>query len=93
LTEHFPFRSRNRRIPRAEVRGIQVNAELSDQGVVTHYSLLLIREKSCPERLVDHVPSAEHARVLAQQIDGLLRLSAAGTTKPSSVSRFAPNKR
>jgi len=92
LTDHFPFRSRNRRIPSADVRGIQVNAELSDQGVVTHYSLLLIREQQSPERLVYNVPCAEHARVLAQQIDGLLRWSAAGTREPGSLSRFAPNK-
>jgi len=79
LTRHFPFRSRNRRIPVVDVRGIQVNSELDDKGVVTHYSLLLVRDHSGTDRLIDKLPSAEHARALAQRIDSLLRLSTTGT--------------
>jgi len=76
VTQHFPFGSRNRRIPLADIRGIQVNAELDAEGRLTHYSLLLIRDRTSIDRLVDHLPSAEHARALAQQIDALLRASA-----------------
>jgi len=74
LTRHFPFRSRNRRIPVADIRGIQVNSELDDEGRVRHYSLLLIRDHASTDRLVESLPSAEQARVLAQQIDSLIRL-------------------
>jgi len=77
LTQHFPFGSRNRRIPLADIRGIQVNAELDDEGRLTHYSLLLIRDRASIDRLVDHLPSAEHARALSQQIDALLRVGTA----------------
>jgi len=79
LTRHFPFTFRNRRIPVLGVRGIQVNAELDDKGNVTHYSLLLIRDHSRADRLVEKLSSAEHARVLAARIDGLIRLGTAGT--------------
>ncbi|HYQ43044.1 MAG TPA: hypothetical protein VER11_13780 [Polyangiaceae bacterium] len=73
LTQHFPFAARNRRIAVAEIQGVQVNAELDDEGKLTHYSLLLVRDQKGTDRLVDHLPSAEHARVLAQQIDTLVR--------------------
>jgi hypothetical protein len=76
VTQHFPFSARNRRIPLAEIRGIQVNAELDDEGNVTHYSLLLVRDHASTDRLVDNLPSGEHARALAQQIDTLIRLGA-----------------
>jgi len=79
VTQHFPFSVRNRRIPLAEIRGIQVNAERDDQGSVTHYSLLLVRDHATTDRLLDDLPSAEHARALAQQIDGLVRIGSAGT--------------
>ena len=80
-TEHFPFSFRNRRIPVVDVRGIQVNAELNDKGRVTHYSLLLVRDHSSTDRLVEKLYSAEHARTLAQQIDSLIRLGTAGTLR------------
>jgi len=76
VTQHFPFSARNRRIPLAEIRGIQVNAELDKEGNVTHHSLLLVRDQASTDRLVDHLPSAEHARALAQQIDTLVRIGA-----------------
>ncbi|HEX2672714.1 MAG TPA: hypothetical protein VHM25_17645 [Polyangiaceae bacterium] len=76
VSQHFPFSARNRRIPLAEIRGIQVNAELDDEGHVTHHSLLLVRDHASTDRLVDHLPSAEHARALAQQIDTLVRIGA-----------------
>jgi hypothetical protein len=81
LTRHFPFTFRNRRIPVGDVRGIQVHAELDSRGIVTHYSLLLISDHSSTERLVERLPSAEHASVLAQRIDSLIRLGTAGTLR------------
>ena len=79
LTRHFPFTFRNRRIPVLGVRGIQANAEHDDKGNVTHYSLFLIRDHCSADRLVERISSAEHARVLAARIDGLIRLRTAGT--------------
>lgn len=76
VSQHFPFSARNRRIPLAEIRGIQVNAELDEEGNVAHHSLLLVRDHASTDRLVDHLPSAEHARALAQQIDALIRIGA-----------------
>lgn len=74
VTQHFPFSARNRRFPLADIRGIQVNAELDDQGNVTHYSLLLVSDHASTDRLVDDLPSGEYARALAQQIDCLVRI-------------------
>jgi|GEM_PF-1968864 len=76
VSQHFPFSTRNRRIPLAEIRGIQVNAELDKEGHVTHHSLLLVRDHASTDRLVDNLPSAEHARALAQQLDTLVRIGA-----------------
>jgi len=73
LTQHYPFATRNRRIPIAEILGIQVKAELDDEGKVTHYSLLLVRDSEGSNCLVDRLPTAEDARVLAQQIEALVR--------------------
>ena len=73
VSQHFPFSVRNRRIPLADIRGIQVNAELDEEGNVTHHSLLLVRGHASTDRLIDNLPSAEQARALAQQIDLLVR--------------------
>lgn len=73
VSQHFPFSVRNRRIPLADIRGAQVNAELDGDGNVTHHSILLIRDHASTERLIDDLPSAEHARALAHQIDILVR--------------------
>jgi hypothetical protein len=54
-----------------------VNAELNDEGNVTHYSLLLIRDHASADRLVDNLPSAGHAIALARQIDTLIRVGTA----------------
>jgi hypothetical protein len=74
-TRHFPFSSRDRDIPTRDIRGIQVNAELNEEGVVSHYSLLLVGQHSDTDRLVDDLPSAEHATRLAEQLDMLVRQS------------------
>ena len=73
VSQHFPFSVRNRRIPLSDIRGIQVNAELDEEGNVTHHSLLLVRGHASTDRLIDNLPSAEQARALAQQIDHLVR--------------------
>ena len=52
VTRNFPFASHNRRVPVADIRGIQVNAEVNEEGAVTHYSLLLA-QRSGTDRLID----------------------------------------
>ena len=73
VVRHFPFKSQNRRIPVRDIRGIQVNAEVNEEGKVTHYSLLLVDQRFGTDRLVDHLPDAADARHLAQQIDVVVR--------------------
>lgn len=74
LVSHFPFGSRNQHIPLADIRGVQVSAEMNDDGKLTHYSLLLIRDHAHTDRLIDDLPSADLARALAQQLDALIRI-------------------
>jgi hypothetical protein len=86
VSQHFPFSARNRRFPLTEIRGIQVNAEIDQEGHVTHHSLLLVRDHASTDRLVDHLPSAEHARALARQIDFLVRIGATRTHSGSKAT-------